>query len=162
MPFAIAPPDIRLVMDTNVFTEWRYGKLELLKRLQGYTDYHKTLPALTSTTVFEALAGFEMKAHKNRGLSELDERNLRATKELFDQVSDILPFDHHAGELAAFIYGRLTDRNKSKLLKDLLIASTAVANGYGVATRNQKDFEFLGGILPAGHPTLFLARWGQT
>jgi predicted nucleic acid-binding protein len=131
------------------------------KQIQEYIDNHKTLPALTSTTVFEALCGFELKAHKSSGLSELDERHLRETKELFDSVPDILPFDHRAGELAAYIYGRLSKKNQSKHFRDLLIASTALANGYGVATRNQKDFELLRSVLSPDHPSLFIIRWGD-
>lgn len=42
---------------------------------------------------------------------------------------------------------------------DVFIAATSLAPGYGVATRNQRDFELIGQHLPPEMPNLSLAIW---
>src|SRR5260370_41248461 len=110
-------------------------------------------------TVFEVLHGFEKEAHKNAGLSATGEIDLARARELIDSVGTILPFDDIAASIAAYVYPRLSKARQNKVWQDMLIAATAVANGFGVATANRKDFELIGSHLPATHPVLYLAIW---
>lgn len=106
MAFAVAPPDLPLVFDTSTFDPWRRAKPQIVRRVTEYIGIHQQPPVLTSMTVFEVLHGFENKAHRNAGLSETDERDLGRTHDLIDFVDTILPFDHIAAAIAAYIYPR--------------------------------------------------------
>ena len=48
---------------------------------------------------------------------------------------------------------------RGRLWRDALIAATAAAHGFGLATRNRADFELLGGLLPADANPLRVAIW---
>ena len=53
----------------------------------------------------------------------------------------IIPLQEKDVEIASEIIQSLTKRNKIKGLKDILIASSAIANNLKIATLNIKDFE---------------------
>jgi tRNA(fMet)-specific endonuclease VapC len=59
---------------------------------------------------------------------------------LFKQIT-ILPLLEKDIELASAIFKKLTSQNKIIGLKDILIASTALANDLKLSTLNLKDFE---------------------
>jgi hypothetical protein len=58
---ATAPPlsQIPLVLDTDVFTAWRYQEEAVKQNIFDYERFHKRFPALASITVFEVLIGYE-------------------------------------------------------------------------------------------------------
>lgn len=62
---------------------------------------------------------------------------------------DPLPFDAEASRAYGRIYAavRVAGRTSRSRLADLLIASTAAANGLALYTRNPSDFEALEGIV---------------
>ena len=152
------PPSTSLALDNDVFNDWRFQRPKTLQAIKEYQAELKDLPALTSFTVFEALFGFEKKAVQ-RGLSETQIAALRRTEGLVQSCS-VLPFDQRAAELAAYIFARMGQAQRNRLRNDVLIASTVVAHGYGVASRNTRDFELITTLLPPGLK-LYLAIWSN-
>jgi predicted nucleic acid-binding protein len=61
--------------------------------------------------------------------------------------------------IASHIIARLSARARNRNWADVFIVATTLAHGYGVATRNQSDFELIGRHLPSSAPDLYLAIW---
>lgn len=151
-------PEISLVLDNDIFTHWRSGQEYVKREISSYIARLKKPPALTSITVFEALYGFEHGAQKSGEISERTKQNRAHTEQLV-AACDILPFDRNAAAIAAHIAARLSRADYNKHLKDVFIAATALAHGYGLVTRNRKDFEVIARDLPIDYPVLRLAAW---
>ncbi|HEY0324050.1 MAG TPA: type II toxin-antitoxin system VapC family toxin [Pyrinomonadaceae bacterium] len=156
MASGLALPETALVLDTNIFTHWRNQQQYALREIADYIIRLKRPPALTSMTVFETLHGFENSAMKS-GDEHIKQKRI-ATEKLI-QSCIVLPFDHNAAAIAAYIFPRLSKSDRSKHWKDLFMASTALAYRHGIATQNKSDFELLATHLPAAHPLLRLAIW---
>jgi predicted nucleic acid-binding protein len=146
-----------LVLDTDVFTHWRNQQPLVKKAIADYQSYHKVLPALTSTTVFETFSGIEAEAAKLTANQE-SIRSHRAQAERFVQNCVVLPFDQSAAAIAAYIFPRLSQSDRNKHWRDVFIAATALSHRYGIASRNRKDFELIASHLPLGQQ-LHLAVW---
>ena len=71
----------------------------------------------------------------------------------------VLDFNQLAANIAAYIFARLSKSQRNKHWCDVFIVATALAHGYGVATRNQRDFEMIGQHPPPSAPILYLAIW---
>lgn len=158
MATGLAVADTPLVLDTDVFTHWRNGQPYALREISEYIKRFKRPPALTSTTVFEALWGIESSALNGKITEEEAQRYRRRVEELI-QGCVILPFDQNSAITAAYIFARLTQSERNKHWKDVFTAATALALRHGVATRNRKDFELIGKHLPVSNPLLRLAIW---
>jgi predicted nucleic acid-binding protein len=158
MAIGVVLSETSLVVDTDILTEWRYGKQYVLQAVSDYISRSKKPPALTSMNVFEVLYGFENSMSK---LGSLDERIAydRMKSEALIKACLVLPFDQTAATIAAYIYPRLSQSERNKHWKDLFIASTALAHGHGIATRNRKDFELMASHLPSTHSLLRLVVW---
>lgn len=150
------PPGTSLALDNDVFNDWRYQRPAVLGANMDYQAEFKDLPALTSFTVFEATMGFEKQAAR-RGLSE-SQKQARGRAESLVRSCTVLPFDQAAAEMAAYIFGRIGHAEGNRLRKDVFIASTVIAHGYGLVSRNRRDFESITGLLPPGSK-LYLAIW---
>ena len=140
-----------LVLDTDVFTHWRNQQPLVKKAIADYQSYHKVLPALTSMTIFETFTGIEAEATKPAA-DQQAMQGYRAKAERFIQNCVILPFDQNAATMAAYIFPRLSQRDRNKHWRDIFIAATALAHGYGIASGNRKDFELIAShLLPGQH-----------
>jgi hypothetical protein len=60
MPIEPPPPGTSLVVDNDLFQDWRFSQPYILAEIRDYQSRLKMLPALTSMTVFEALGGLRM------------------------------------------------------------------------------------------------------
>lgn len=134
---------------------------------------HSRFPALTATTVYETLVGYEKTIADRGGTDERTEEGRSYAQRLIASCaslpsgpspSGVLPFDENAATIAAFIAAQLPRQLKKKktganLLRDIFHAATALAHRHGVATRDQKDFELIGQHLPSTHPLLHLVIW---
>jgi predicted nucleic acid-binding protein len=157
---AIGPAltETSLVLDNDIFNAWRYGRdHRVLKAIADYQSSLKLFPALTSMTVFQALYGFENKSIKPDEPNEHTKQARIGTEQLI-KACDVLPFNQRSAEIAAHIAPRLSKNIPKGTLVDVFIAATALAHGYGVATRNRKDFELIGNHIPIDL-ILRLAAW---
>jgi hypothetical protein len=117
-------PQTPLVCDSDVFTLWRMRVPSIRQLIGNYISMHKRPPALTSTTVFEALKGFEKTAFKRGGLDERTKRDRAETVQLIlvcgslpsgPSPSGILPFDQTAAEIAAYVFPHLSRSQQGRL-----------------------------------------------
>ncbi len=139
-------PETSLVLDNNILTAWRYQKRGVLDAIAAYQSRLKSLPALTSMTVYEALYGFENSAAKSDELNQRTKQD-RIKLEGLIKACVVLPFDQASAEIAAYIIPRLPKNIPKDTLLDTLIAATALAHGFGVATRD-KGFAIIGQHTP--------------
>lgn len=157
MAAGTALTETSLVLDNDIFNAWRYQDQRVLVAIADYQSRIKLFPFLTSMTVYQALYGFENKSIKTDEPNEQTKRTRIRTEQLIKSC-DVLPFNQRSAEIAAYIVPRLSKNIPKGTLVDVFIAATALAHGYGVATRNQKDFELIANYTP-GDLTLRLARW---
>jgi predicted nucleic acid-binding protein len=129
-----------------------------MHEIAEYIKRHKRPPALTTTTLFEAMYGIENSVAK-RDITEEEAQKYRSKVEGLSQSCIILPFDRNAAITAAHIFARLSRSERNKHWRDLFTAATALAHRHGVATQNKKDFELIGKHLPDSNPLLRLAIW---
>lgn len=95
--------------------------------------------AISAVTLAELAAG-------PHATADADERARRQDRLQWATATwDPLPFDAEAGRIygRVFAAARAAGRTSRARLADLLIASTAAANGLPVYTRNPSDFEAL-------------------
>ncbi len=151
------PPDILVALDNDVLNNWRTANSAILGAIGNYVSVVKAPPALTSMTVFEMMHGFQ-KAAVQHGMSERLQRDLEHARELTRECA-VLPFNQEAAEIAAYIFPRLTRSERKELWADTLMAATALAHDYGVATRNKKDFELLSKHTPPEYSALRIEVW---
>ncbi|HVF57713.1 MAG TPA: PIN domain-containing protein [Pyrinomonadaceae bacterium] len=145
---AVGPalPETLLVLDSNILTAWRYQKPGILEALASYQSRHKLI-ALSSLTVYEIIYGFENSLAKAQGNTEQTKLDFIKADQLINSCI-VLPFDQKSAKVAAYMVPRLPKSIPKDTLLDALIAATALAHGYGVATRNRKDFELIGSHTP--------------
>jgi predicted nucleic acid-binding protein len=154
-----ALPENSLVLDNDIFNAWRYGRDQrVLRAIANYQSRIKLFPFLTSMTVYQALYGFENKSIKPDEPNEQTRQARIRTEQLIQACGDTLPFNQRAAEISAYIVPRLSKNIPKGTLVDVFIAATALAHGYGVATRNRKDFELIASHTP-NDLTLRLAVW---
>src|SRR5262249_34486110 len=134
MPIAEPLPETHLALDKNILDAWRFKKQPILQAIKDYIGRFKTPPALPAMVVFEALDGIESEIKRIGQTSEIMQRDLNATEQLMESCT-ILPFDGKAARIAAFVSGQLGRNISKQELKDVFIAATALAHGYGVVTR---------------------------
>jgi predicted nucleic acid-binding protein len=158
MPIGPALPETILALDNDVFTHWRNGQSYVLREIAEHFTRLKSPPALTSMTVFEALNGIESEERKNK-ITKVQAQQYKDRVKNLSESCTVLPFDQNAAAIAAYIFPRLTPEQLRKHWKDLFIASTVLAHGYGIATQNMRDFKLIADYLPDSHPFLRLAVW---
>lgn len=149
-----------IALDNDVFTSWRKGNRPLSQAISDYIRKHKSPPALPSVTVFEAVYGCRKRCDKQGRLDQITQQDLRRTQELAASCA-ILDFNYAAAEIAAFVCGRLSKNMSKDLMRDVFIASIALAHGHGVATWNRKDFEIIAANLPPENTILRVAAWNR-
>lgn len=147
MPIGLVLPETPLALDNDVFTHWRNRQSYVLREIAEHLKRLKSPPALTSMTVFEALYGVEDEERKNRITKAQAQQYKDRVKEL-SAACIVLPFEQNAAAIAAYIYPRLTGQQLQKHWRDLFIAATALAHGYGLATQNIRDFKLIADLSP--------------
>lgn len=129
-----------IVLDTNVVSEPLRPApdqrvLDWINRQQPQTLY------LTTVNVAELLAGIE-KMPLGRRRSDLHHLVVGKVVPLFE--GRILAFDRRAAEVFAQVSTQAQVAGNQMDFADAAIAAIASANGFGVATRNVRDFRHTG------------------
>ena len=152
------PAHLALALDNDVLTDWRARKPATLQAIRDYIAAVKVPPALTSTTVFEMMQGFERAAVLSGGMTDRTRLDMEHARALTRDCI-VLPFNEQAAEVAAYVFARLSQSERNKHWTDVFIAATSLAHEYGVATRNRADFELIASHTPPHYPALRLQIW---
>ncbi|NKB59476.1 MAG: PIN domain-containing protein [Alphaproteobacteria bacterium] len=132
-----------IVVDTNVVSE--VMRIAPSPSLLAWMNEQETVQLyLTSVSVAEICYGLRVLPEGRR------RRNLEGRFEQFIQgafESRILGFDEAAARIYADIMGYKRDIGRRMSIPDGQIAAIARANGFGIATRNTRDFEDCGLVL---------------
>ncbi len=96
--------------------------------------------ALSAVTASELLVGI----HRTVNVEQSRYREGFVTAVL--ELLPVLPFDLQAARVHAAVYAELQTRGQTIGAHDLLIAATAIANGYTVLTHNLRDFQRVPGL----------------
>ena len=99
--------------------------------------------AISVVTVSELLHG----VHRARGPQQT---RRRAVVEAILAAFDAIPITEPVARIHAEIWARLSARASVIGNHDLWIAATALSYGFGVATRNARDFERVAGLRVLG------------
>jgi predicted nucleic acid-binding protein len=153
-----ASSETLLALDNDVFTDWRKQRPHMMTLVENYRTYNDHPPKLTAMTVFQARYGFDKKIARLGALNEQFEKS-RVVMEQMIKDCGVLEIDDQATAIASHIFARLSASERNRHWADVFIVAAALAHGYGVATRNQSDFELLGQRLPSFAPDLYLAIW---
>ena len=151
------PPDILVALDNDVLNNWRSGNSVIVATISNYVGVVKAPPALTSITVFEMMYGLENAAHKY-GTNDRLRRDRDHARELTNECA-VLPLNQEAAEIAAYIFPRLSRKERNRLWADVFIAAMCLAHEYGVATLNKTDFELIARHTPPHYPPLRIEVW---
>ena len=136
MAIGPAPPETPLVLDNDVFTHWRNKQAYVLQEINSHFRRLKTFPALSSMTIFEALYGVELEEMKNR-ITKIQAQQYKDRIGKLSEDCIVLPWEQNAAAITAYIFPRLAGQ-LPKHWKDLFIAATALAHGYGVLHEIEK------------------------
>lgn len=169
-----SPPETPLVIDTDIFSHLRNQQPYVEREIIRYYSNTKSFPAITSMTIFEANYGINDQFAKKVISEEKADQFRKNINTSLNNISQILPFDQRAAEIAGYIYPQLLlnesawlRKRKSKKKKgnrekyiwqDVFIISTTLSNNYGFATQNIEDAEIIARYLPP-NLDLRLAIW---
>ena len=129
-----------------------------MREVRNYFSRVKQLPALPSMMLFEARWGVDSEVKKGKITAASGQFYQDRIDELC-RAHEVLPLNADAARIAAHIYAHLSQSDRNKHWRDLFIAATALAHGYGVASNNYKDFELIAQHLPPSYSTLCLEVW---
>lgn len=125
------------LIDTSVLIAAERGSLDLEALLAEHGD---EVIAMSAVTAAELLHGVHrMKTAVQRAHTQLLVERLIG-------LMPIVPFDLNAARVHATLSAELSGRGTPIGAHDLLIAATAVAIGYGVATRDRRSFPRIRGL----------------
>ncbi len=161
MAIGTVTPDTTLIIDTNIFSEYQRNKPFVVEPIRLYLKHHKELPFISSITVFEVLEGIENELAKHikyKKPAEHIKTSYVNTEKMLDNFN-VVDFNRLAAKIAAYIFANIGGSNANRLRNDIYIAATALASGYGFATRNWRDFQEISECLPEEHKLLLLAHW---
>lgn len=157
MPIIDSPPDLPLALDNNIFTHLRNKQPYVLEQIKKHIANTRSLPAIPSTTIFEANFGIQNSLVKNNITIEQANYQKQEIDRLLSNHT-VISFDQRASEIAAHIFARISQSDRNKHWRDVFIVATAVSYKYGLASQNKKDMELISKHLPEGFD-LRLAIW---
>jgi tRNA(fMet)-specific endonuclease VapC len=125
------------LVDSSIIIDAERGSLDLDQLLNQSADLEL---AISSVTASELLHGVHRASKKSQ----------RARREAFVErlleVWPVLPFDLTATRMHARLWAELASKGVSLGAHDLMIASTALANGLALVTRDKRSFPKIPGL----------------
>ncbi len=129
------------LIDSSVLIAAERGKLEVGARLGEQVDEPVAIAAITASELLH-------------GVHRATRAEQRARRQAFvEQLLSAIPvlsFDLVAARIHAGLWAQLAAKGTSVGAHDLLIAATAIAVGYRVATRDQRSFPRIPGLSTVG------------
>ena len=129
-----------LLIDSSVLIAAERGTLDLNEKLGKELDNPVALAAISASELLH-------------GVYRATSVNQRARRQAFVEqllsALPVIPFDLVAARLHAELWARLAAKGIQVGAHDLLIAATAIAAGYGVATRDERSFPRIPGLTTA-------------
>ena len=119
------------LIDSSVLVAVERGEIDLVVRLAERTE---EVFAVSAVTASELLHG----VHRARGEARRARRE--AYVETLLSAFPVLPFDLVTARVHARLSAQLASRGKPVGAHDLVIASTAIAHGLEVVTRDERSF----------------------
>lgn len=119
------------LVDSSVLIAAERGQLELERILDTHADTGLALAAVTASELLHGVHRLRTSARKARA---------EAFVEALLQAMPVVPFDVICARAHARLGADLARRGVTVGAHDLLIAATAVAGGFSVATRDRRSF----------------------
>jgi len=126
-----------LLIDSSIFIAAERGRLTLAPHLAGQEQEPIALSAITASELLHGIYRAEDPARRMQR-----ERFVEAILARFPVVE----FDLAAARVHARLWAELTARGEVVGAHDLLIAATAIALDFQVATANARDFQRIPGL----------------
>jgi tRNA(fMet)-specific endonuclease VapC len=120
-----------IILDTSVLIAWERHKTDLQAFVERRADESF---ALTSITAAELLHG----VHRAQNQARRVRRSAYVEKLL--TYFPLYDFDLAAARIYAEVWARLEQQGRKVSAHDLMIAATALARGFSVATFNERDY----------------------
>lgn len=131
-----------ILIDTSVLIAIERGQCELDALLTEQAEENIALAAITASELLHGVHRAGKAAHRARREAFVERLLARLT---------VMPFDLVVARIHARIWARLAAKGVTVRAHDLLIAATALASDFRVATRDERSFSRI--------PELSIVRW---
>lgn len=125
------------VIDSSVFIAAERGKLDFERVLRDYGDEPVAIAAITASELLHGI-------HRAVGTAQRNRREAFVERVLMD--FPLIPFDLVIARVHARLSAELAAKGSPIGAHDLLIAATALAIGYDIATRDERSFPKVPGL----------------
>ncbi len=125
------------LIDSSVLIAAERGTLDLREKLAGQPDEPVALAAISASELLHGV-------HRATNTGQRTRR--QAFVEQLLSALPVIPFDLVAARLHAELWAHLAAKGMQVGAHDLLIAATAIAAGYRVATRDERSFPRIPGL----------------
>ena len=130
------------LIDSSVVIAWERNRLDLESQLADYAEEDFAISAITASELLHGV---------HRATTPAQRRRREAFVEGLLSRLPIISFDTVTARIHARLSAELALRGTPVGAHDLIIAATAMAKGYVVATRDERSFPKIPGLL--------LQRW---
>ena len=125
------------VIDSSVLIASERGKLDLERVLEDYGDEPVAIAAITASELLHGI---------HRAVESAQRTRREAFVERLLADLPLIPFDLMVARTHARLSAELAAKGSPVGAHDLLIAATALAVGYDVATRDERSFPKIPGL----------------
>jgi len=125
------------LIDSSVLIGWERNQLDLEKRLADFADEDFAISAITASELLHGV---------HRASTAAQRRRREAFVEGLLSRMPVIVFDTVTARIHARMSAELASRGTAVGPHDLIIAATAVARDYAVATRDERSFPRIPGI----------------
>ena len=125
------------LIDSSVLIAAERGRLDVREKLAAEPGEPVALAAISASELLHGV---------HRAGSTAQRTRRRAFVEHLLSALPVLPFDLVAARIHAELWARLAAKGAQVGTHDLLIAATAIAAGYRVATRDERSFPRIPGL----------------
>jgi tRNA(fMet)-specific endonuclease VapC len=128
---------VGIVIDSSVLIAWERDQLNLETQMARYADENFAISAITASELLHGVHRATTPAWRSRREAFVEG--------LLSRIP-ILSFDLVTARVHARLSSELAAQRIPVGPHDLIIAATAVANGYAVATRDERSFRKIPGL----------------